>query len=396
MKAVKVTDKVYWVGAIDWNIKDFHGYTINKGSSYNAYLILGKTPVLIDTVKAPFYDEMLERVKSVIEPRDIKIIVSNHTEMDHSGGIRRAIADIKPERVLASVFGEKHLKDHFGADLPVEAVANGSSLDLGEDKLTFVESRMLHWPDSMVSFLNGENILFCNDIFGMHYASAKRFDDEVSEQEWIYECKKYYANIVLPYSKTVLAFLSQVKKLGLAPKIICPDHGLIWRKNPQRIVELFAEFAAQKNKRKAVIVYDTMWESTDKMAAQICDGIASVGAEVKQMSLHHYHRSDIVTELLDSRALIVGSPVLNQELFPTVVDVLTYLKGLKKEGLLGAAFGSYGWSEGVLGQIETFLESMGVEIAAPLVTSKFVPTQAKLRECFDFGVAIGKKILKKQ
>ncbi len=395
MKAIKVTENIYWVGAIDWNIRDFHGYSTNKGTTYNAFLILGKTPVLIDTVKKEFYDEMMMRIKSIIDPKEIKIIVSNHAEMDHSGGLPRAIAELKPERVLASVMGVKNLKAHFGEDFPAEVVANDSTLDLGDDSLTFIESRMLHWPDSMICLLNKANVLFCNDIFGMHYASSQRFDDEVKEEDWIYQAKKYYANIILPYSKIVTAFLGQVTKMGISPRIICPDHGPIWRSEPGKIIKLYSEFAAQKNKKKALVVYDTMWGSTEKMAAAITDGISSTGVEVKQMSMHSSHRSDVATELLDSAALVFGTPVLNSEIFPAMADVITYLKGLKKEGLVGAAFGSCGWNGAPIDNMQKTMEEMKIEIISPALKSIFVPTEEKLHECFELGVKIGKKVLEK-
>ena len=396
MQAIKVTDKVYWVGAIDWNVRDFHGYSTNKGTTYNAFLILGEKTVLIDTVKKEFYSEMLSRIKSITEPSKIDIIISNHAEFDHSGSLKTAIADMKPQHVYASVMGAANLKAHLGADLPVEPLANGSSLDIGGDSLTFVESRMLHWPDSMVCLLKNENILFCNDIFGMHYASSKRFDDEVCETEWLYEVKKYFANIILPYSKIVMAFLGQVKRLGINPSIICPDHGPVWRKDIAKIINLYAGFAAQKNKNKALVIYDTMWGSTEKMAAAVTDGISSTGVEVKQMSLHSTHRSDAAAELLDSAALVIGSPVLNQEIYPSLGDLLTYFKGLKKQNLIGAVFGSYGWSEGSLNGLETFLkESLNTEIVSPAVKSRFVPTEEKLKECFELGKAVGLKVLEK-
>lgn len=395
MQAIKVSDKVYWVGAIDWNIRDFHGYSTNKGSTYNAFLIVDKKVTLIDTVKKDFYPEMLSRIASVIDPAKIDIIVSNHAEMDHSGSLVRAMQELKPSHVYASAMGVQNLKAHFGQDINVEVVANNSSIDIGEDSLTFIESRMLHWPDSMVTLLKGENILFCNDIFGMHYASTERFDDEVTDECWVYEAKKYYANIILPYSKVVAAFLANMKKTGLSPKIICPDHGFLWRANPGRIIDMYTDFAAQKSKKKAVVVYDTMWGSTEAMAARITDGIVSTGVEVKEMPLHSSHRSDVITELLDSSALVVGSPVLNQELFPTVADVTTYMRGLKKENLVGAAFGSYGWSEGPFDTLEDILKSMKVEIVAPTVKSRFVPTKEKLDECFNLGVAVGKAVLEK-
>ena len=396
MQAIKVTEKIYWVGAIDWNVRDFHGYSTNKGTTYNAFLILDDKITLIDTVKKEFYQEMLSRIKSVIDPKKVDIIISNHAELDHSGSLKMAIADMAPEHVYASVMGAANLKAHLGEDLPVEAIANGGSLDIGQDSLTFIESRMLHWPDSMICLLKKENVLFCNDIFGMHYASCKRFDDEVCEKDWIYEAKKYYANIILPYSKIVTAFLGQVTKLGIKPSIICPDHGPIWRKDPSKIINLYAEFAAQKNKNKVLVIYDTMWGSTEKMAASVTDGLIAAGVEVKQMSLHAAHRSDAATELLDSAGLVLGSPVLNQELYPSLGDLITYFKGLKKQNLVGAAFGSYGWSDGALNELETIMkEKLNIEIAAPCVKSRFVPTEDKLKECFELGLAVGKKVLEK-
>lgn len=396
MQAIKVTEKIYWVGAIDWNVRDFHGYSTNKGTTYNAFLILDDKITLIDTVKKEFYQEMLSRIKSVIDPKKVDIIISNHAELDHSGSLKMAIADMAPEHVYASVMGAANLKAHLGEDLPVEAIANGGSLDIGQDSLTFIESRMLHWPDSMICLLKKENVLFCNDIFGMHYASCKRFDDEVCEKDWIYEAKKYYANIILPYSKIVTAFLGQVTKLGIKPSIICPDHGPIWRKDPSKIINLYAEFAAQKNKNKVLVIYDTMWGSTEKMASSVTDGLIAAGVEVKQMSLHAAHRSDAATELLDSAGLVLGSPVLNQELYPSLGDLITYFKGLKKQNLVGAAFGSYGWSDGALNELETIMkEKLNIEIAAPAVKSRFVPTEDKLKECFELGLAVGKKVLEK-
>lgn len=395
MQAIKVTDKVYWVGAIDWNIRDFHGYSTNQGTTYNAFLIIDKKVTLIDTVKKEFYEEMVARIKSIIDPKQIDIIISNHAEMDHSGSLTRAIADFEPEHVYASALGAQNLKAHFGEDLKVEVVANNSTLELGEDSLTFVEARMLHWPDSMISLLNKENILFCNDIFGMHYASSQRFDDEVNEADWIYEAKKYYANIILPYSKVVTAFLKHVTDMKISPKIICPDHGPIWRSNPGKIIGMYADFAAQKNKNKVLVIYDTMWGSTGKMASAVTDGLVKAGIEVKQMSLHAEHRSDVATELIDAAGLILGTPVLNQEIFPSLADLTTYVRGLKKENLLGAVFGSYGWSDGAINNLETILKDMKAEIVAPAVKSHFVPTEAKLKECFDMGFAVGQKILEK-
>ena len=330
MQAVQISEKVYWVGAIDWNLRDFHGYATHRGTTYNAYLVLGEKPTLIDTVKKEFYDEMMQRIQSVLDPKKIKIIISNHSELDHSGALARTLAAIEPDEVYVSAMGLKNITAHFHRDLKLKVVKTGDKIDLGGDTISFTEARMLHWPDSMFSYLENEKILFSNDVFGMHLATDQLFDDQNEERVWLAEAEKYYANIVLPYSDIVIRFLEQVKKMGLAPKVIAPDHGFIWRKEPSRIVELYATWAAQKPTDKAVIVYDTMWGSSEKMARQIADGLSSGGTQVRVLSMHHNDRSEVALALLDSAALIVGTPVLNSQIFPARADVLCYLKSARR------------------------------------------------------------------
>ncbi len=395
MQAVQISEKVYWVGAIDWNIRDFHGYSTKRGTTYNAYLIMSEKPTLIDTVKKEFYGEMMERIQSVIDPKKIKIIISNHSEMDHSGALPQTVEAVEPEEVYVSDMGFKDITAQFHQDLKLKTVKTGDHIDVGGDTVSFVEARMLHWPDSMFSYLEKENVLFTNDVFGMHYATGKLFDDENEERLWLYEAEKYYANIVLPYSDIVLRFLAQVQKMGLAPKMIAPDHGFIWRKDPSKIINLYAKWAAQAPNNKAVIVYDTMWGSTEKMATYITDGLRAGGTVVKQLSMHSNHRSDVVTELLDASALIIGSPVLNSQIFPSMADVLCYLKGLRKKGLVGAAFGSYGWNGAPIDELTKMLESMNVEVVAPAIKSPFVPDDNIKKQCRDLGLLMSQKIAEK-
>ena len=395
MQAVQISEKVYWVGAIDWNIRDFHGYSTKRGTTYNAYLIMSEKPTLIDTVKKEFYDEMMERIQSVIDPKKIQIIISNHSEMDHSGALPQAVEAIEPEEVYVSDMGFKDITAQFHRDLKLKTVKTGDRIDVGGDTVSFVEARMLHWPDSMFSYLEKENVLFTNDVFGMHYATGKLFDDENEERLWLYEAEKYYANIVLPYSDIVLRFLAQVQKMGLSPKMIAPDHGFIWRKDPSKIINLYAKWAAQAPNNKAVVVYDTMWGSTEKMACYITDGLRAGGTVVKQLSMHSNHRSDVVTELLDASALIIGSPVLNSNIFPAMADVLCYLKGLRKKGLVGAAFGSYGWNGAPIDELTKMLESMNVQVVAPAIKSPFVPDENIKKQCRDLGLLVSQKIAEK-
>ena len=395
MKALQISPHVYWVGAIDWNLRDFHGYATTRGTTYNAYLILSEKPTLIDTVKKPFYHEMLARIKSVIDPQKIEIIVSNHAEMDHSGALCEAVQEMQPTAVYASAMGVKKLQAQLHPSFEIKPVKTGDKIDLGSDTLSFVEARMLHWPDSMLAYLVKEDVLFTNDVFGMHLATSKLFDDENDEEIWMQEARKYYANIVLPYSDIVTRFLGQVQQMGLKPKMIAPDHGFIWRKDPAKIVNLYAKMAAQKPTDKAVIVYDTMWGSTEKMAQAIADGVRQNGTKVQLMSMHANHRSDVITELLDAGAIIVGTPVLNSQIYPAMADVLCYLKGLKKKNLIGAAFGSYGWNGSPVDSLTKMLEEMGVEAVSPAVKSLFVPDETKLKECEELGHLVSQKLKEK-
>lgn len=395
MRAIQISPNVYWVGAIDWNLRDFHGYATHRGTTYNAYLVLSEKPTLIDTVKKEFYDEMMERIKSVIDPKQIQIIISNHSELDHSGALEQTVAVTQPDEVYVSPMGLKDLTGHFHEDLKFKVVKTGDKIDIGGDSISFVEARMLHWPDSMFSYLEKENILFSNDVFGMHLATDRLFDDENNENIWLPEAEKYYANIVLPYSDIVLRFLDQVKKMNLSPKMIAPDHGFIWRKNPTRIVELYAKWAAQAPQNKAVIVYDTMWGSSEKMARQIADGLQAGGTSVRLISMHHNDRSEVALALLHSAALIVGTPVLNSQIFPSMADVLCYLKGLKKKNLIGAAFGSYGWNGAPIDSLTKTLEEMGVEVVSPALKTSFVPDEETLAKCRELGELISQKIKEK-
>jgi len=394
-KAVEISENVYWVGAIDWAIRDFHGYSTKRGTTYNAYLILADKVTLIDTVKAPFKDELIARIASVIEPEKIDYIVSNHSEMDHSGALPEVIELAKPEKVFTSAMGVKTLAEHFHSQERLVPVKDGESISLGNMKLTFIETKMLHWPESMFSYLADEGILFSQDAFGMHLATSERFADEVPSDILEFEGAKYFANILLPFSSFVLKLLERVTKLALGIKMIAPDHGPIWRKDIGRILDLYGIWANQKPTMKAVIAYDTMWGSTALMARAIGEGIASSGGSIKLMPLRSSHRSDVATEILSAGALVVGSPTINNNMFPTVADLLYYLKGLKPQNLVGASFGSYGWSGEAVRQVEDILKAMKVEVVGEGIKVKYVPDRDALKECRSFGALIGKRIKEK-
>ncbi|MHC5053700.1 MAG: FprA family A-type flavoprotein [Planctomycetota bacterium] len=394
-EAVKLTDRVYWVGAIDWGVRNFHGYLTSRGTTYNAYLVLAEKVTLVDTVKAPFFDEMMTRVASVIEPAKIDYIVSNHSEMDHSGAFPSAIAAVGPEKVFASPNGVKALADHFHMGRDIVAVKDGDTVPLGDMTLTCLETRMLHWPDSMVSYLAEEKVLFSQDGFGMHLASTERFDDELDPAVLEQEAAKYFANILLPFSPIVKKLLARLGELKLDVALLAPDHGPVWRKDISGIISRWGEWAEQRPTMKAVVAFDTMWGSTDKLARAVADGLVEGGTSVKVTPLTVSHRSDVATELLDAGAFIVGSPTINNQLFPTVADCLTYLKGLRPKGLVGAAFGSYGWSGESVKILEAELDAMKVERAAEGLKVRYVPDDAALAGARELGRAIAAKLTEK-
>jgi flavorubredoxin len=391
-KAIQITDTVYWVGAIDWSLRNFHGYLTSRGSSYNAFLILADKVTLIDTVKPQFYDEMMARIASVVDPHEIKYVVSNHSELDHSGALPRLMHALNPEKLVASKKGAEALDLHFHWDQEVEVVGTGDHLDLGNARLSFIESRMLHWPDSMFAFLEEEGVLFSNDAFGMHLASSERFADQVDRSLLKYEGAKYFANILLHLSPIVTRLIDKLPSFNLDIKMIAPDHGPIWRNNPTEIVDWYADWAKQPATNKAVVVYDTMWQSTTRLANAVVDGLVEGGAKAILMPLGASHRSDVLTELLDAGALLVGSPTINNQVYPTVIDVLNYIMGLKPKNLVGASFGSYGWSGEAVKQLDKMLQDMKIELVQPGIRVKYVPTDDDLVACRNMGLAVAAKI----
>jgi flavorubredoxin len=391
-EAVRISEQVWWVGAIDWSVRDFHGYSTPRGTTYNAYLVTGEPPVLVDTVKAPFFAEMMARIGSVLDPKSIRVIISNHSEPDHAGCLPETVAAVKPDKVYASVMGVKDLHDQHLDPVGITTVKDGESLKLGGLTFTFLETRMLHWPDSMVSYLHEDELVFSQDGFGMHLASSYRFADECDPAVMEYEARKYFANILLPYAPLVTRLLQRISQLGISIKTIAPDHGPVWRRDLGTLLNWWAKWAEQKPGNRAVVVYDTMWQSTALMARAIADGLASGGTRVSMVPMQGSTRADLMTELLGAGALLVGSPTINNGLFPSLADALTYARGLKPKNLIGAAFGSYGWSGEGATQAEEYLKAMGVELVAPALKVKFVPDAAALARCRELGSAVAARL----
>lgn len=392
-KAEQIAENVYWVGAVDWNVRNFHGYQTGRGSTYNAFLVIDEKVTLIDTVKAPFFNEMLARIRSVIDPEKIDYIISNHAEPDHSGAIVSAIEAIHPEKVFASPLGEKALRAYYGADLDLTVVKTGESVKLGKGTFSFIETKMLHWPDSMVTYLDTAKMLFSQDAFGMHLAGSKLWADEYPEFVLDYEGRKYFANILNVQSAKVLDLLNALPGLNLDIAVIAPDHGPLWRKNLGWILDLYRDCAEQKPAPRALVAYSTMWHSTEKLANAIADGIRSTGVMVEVADLAVNDRSAIMTEVARSGALAFGAPTMNNQMFPAMADVLTYIKGLRPKNKLGLAFGSFGWSGEGAKQIAAELEAMNIPQPVPMFQVKYMPTEADLEKAFESGAALGRALL---
>ncbi|NGX49623.1 MAG: Nitric oxide reductase [Candidatus Anoxychlamydiales bacterium] len=356
MRAVEVKKGIYWVGAIDWELTEFHGYLTQRGSTYNAYLIIDEKIVLVDTVKSHLTDELISRIKTIIDPSKIDIIISNHTEMDHSGSIPAIMKYCPNAEIVCSPMGEKGLKKHFDTtSWKFRVVNTGDKINIGKRDLSFILMQMVHWPDSMATYCLQEKLLMPNDIFGQHMASYERFVDEDRFDVVMEEAKKYFANILLPYSRQSQDAVSQIEKLDL--DMIAPSHGLIWRGDDvKKILKAYDKWDSNICENKAVIVYDTMWGSTKEMAMSIYKAFEAKNINVEIKCLKKTHISDIMTDVLDAKYICVGSPTLNNTMMPTVASFLYYMKGLRPQNRIGIAFGSYGWGGQSLNEIEKVFE----------------------------------------
>jgi anaerobic nitric oxide reductase flavorubredoxin len=391
---VKVLENIYWVGAVDWNIRHFHGFTYSthRGTTYNAYLIRDKKVALVDTVQHSFAEEMIERIKEIIDPSKIDYIIANHVESDHSGSIAEILKHAPNATVVGTANCKAGLEKHYFGNWKFQIVKTGDTLSLGERTLTFLEAPMLHWPDTMFTYIEKDALLLSNDGFGQHLATSNRFDDEVNQNILMWEAAKYYANILWLYSSVVTRKIEEVQKLGLKIDMIAPSHGVIWRKDPMKIVKAYLKWASGEAEKKALVVYDTMWESTEKMAKAMIEGISSEGVEATLYRLPFSDSGDIIGELLETKGLLVGSATINNGVLPSVAPFLREMEGLRPRNKLAAAFGSYGWGGGATASIEKTLKSAGMELAAPALTVKWVPDKDELQKCYEYGREFAKKI----
>ncbi len=393
MQPIELSKNVYWVGAVDWLTRDFHGYSTNRGTTYNAYLIIDEKVTLIDTVKAGHRSDLMHRIHNIIDPKKIDYLVVNHVEMDHSGSLPEVMKEIEPEKVICSKMGHKALLKHFHQeDWPYHIVTPGEEMSLGEKTLNFLETRMLHWPDSMFTYIKEDQILFSSDAFGEHLATSERFDDEVNQDVLMFEATKYYANILTLYSPLVKKLIAKVAEMNLPIKMIAPDHGVIWRANPGKIIDAYSRWCVHEGKGNALVIYDTMWHSTEMMAHAVADGLQDKGISYKMLNLQVNHRSDVMSDVLEASAIILGCPTLNNGLLPRMAGFLMYMRGLRPTNKIGAAFGSYGWSGEAVKLMNKSMGEMKFTMVHEGLKVQYVPEHTHLKECVELGKTVGQAL----
>jgi flavorubredoxin len=393
MRAVPVSKHVTWVGAVDWNLRDFHGFDTPRGSTYNAYLVQGADKVaLIDTVKAQFVPELLSRIAEVLDPARIDLIVVNHIEPDHNSGLRDVMEACPNARVVASGSGVRGIAEYHDG-LVVEAVGAADVIDLGGVTLDFLPAPMVHWPDSMFTYCPEDAVLMCNDAYGQHLASAERFADEVGVDLALDELKTYYSYILLPFGAQIAKTLEKLAAAGWAPTTIAPSHGVIWRgETVGRAVAAYEQWGSGELRDKVIVAYSTMWGSTDALALTISDALVEAGLDVQVYDLEVASYSGLMAEMLDAKGLLVGSPTLHHGMLSRVAGFLQSLGGLLPKGRVGSAFGSFGWSSGATKQITDRLTEIGVEVVQDPYTQKFRPTEAELAAAREWAIAFAEKV----
>jgi len=397
MERYLLRDDIWWVGAIDWNTRDFHGYDTVRGTTYNAYLVIDDKVALVDGCREGFGHETYARVRGCCGLRPVDYLVINHVEPDHSGAIPELVEKLKPLRIFCSKRAKDALALYYGAERvagwDLQVVATGDEVPLGSKTLQFIEAPMLHWPDSMFTYVKGAKTLLPNDAFGQHLATSKRFADEVDLSIVMEEAGKYYANILMPFGGQIQKMLSKIGEMGLEIEAIGPSHGVIWRRpeDVARILQAYLAWSADKAPERVTLIYDTMWHSTERMTMAIADGVAQEGVACQVLKLSVSPRSEAAHQILESRAFLVGSPTLNNNVFPTVGGFLTYIKGLRPKNRIAGAYGSCGWAGGAVKQVDADLRDLGLQMMDPIEV-KYMPTDAELDACIELGREVGRRV----
>lgn len=397
MNAVQIKPDIYWVGAIDWAMRDFHSYFTPNGTTYNNYLIVDEKITLLDTVKYNFAEITIENIREITDPAKIENIVINHIENDHVTSLDR-IMNLTPDATIyITEKGRKGLERFFDiSSWKIKTVKTGDTLNIGKRNLLFIETPMIHWPDSMMTYIKEDKILISQDGFGQHYASASRFDDEFIESASVQELDDaaidYYANILMPFGNLIKTKIAEIQKLGLEIEIIAPDHGIIWRKDPGKILKMYLDMADGAADLRVTFIYDTMWNSTEKMVLPIMRGIRDEGLDCKVIKLRATPMSVAIKEFWKSRGTLIGTPTLNNKMFPSIAEFLHHLTGLRPKNRITGAFGSYGWGGGALKEAYEALKAMRLETFEPGVAALYSPSSEDEKSCYKFGRDFASKV----
>ncbi|MEW6100773.1 MAG: flavodoxin domain-containing protein [Candidatus Omnitrophota bacterium] len=394
MSALKILPDIYSVGVVDWGVRSFHGhtYSTNRGTTYNAYLIIDEKIALVDTVLGTFTQELIDNIRQVVPVEKIDYIIANHVETDHSG----ALPEVWKLCPKAKVFGTERCKEglyrNYYGKWEFQAVKTNDKLKLGKRTLQFIEAPMIHWPDSMFTYCPQEELLMPNDAFGQHYATAERFDDETDQCALMDETAKYFGNILWPLGSVILKKIEEIQKMNLPIKMIAPSHGVIWRKEPMTPVNSYIRWSKNETRPKVVVAFETMWGATEKMARKIVEGIADSGIEVKLFDVPTSDRSEIIKEMLEAKGFMFGSSTHDNDMLPNIAGFLEFIKGLKPKNRLASVFGSHGWAGGALKEMEGVLKEAGLELAQSALAIKYVPDEKELIQCYNYGKDFAAKI----
>lgn len=390
---LSIKENIYWIGVKDWELKRFHGEELSthRGSSYNSYLIKDEKTVLVDTVWSPYKEEFISRLEKEVGLDNIDLIVVNHCEVDHAGSLELLMSKIPDVPIYCTAKGAEMIEKNYHHKWNFQVVKTGDSVNIGKYELVFVEMPMLHWPDSMLTYVKGANLVLSNDAFGQHYAAGSLFNDEADNCEIYQEALKYYANILSPFSPLVKKKIDEIKAMNLPIDMIAPSHGIIWRENPMQIVEAYYKWAQNYQEDQVVIVYDTMWEATKKMAEAIGEGLEAAGQKVKIFNAGKKDKNDIITEIFKAKAVLCGCSTVNRGILSGMAALLQELSGLKLKKA-AAAFASYGWSGEALEILTDRMTKGGFKIVQDGIQVQWQPNSDQLEECRAFGRAFAEKL----
>lgn len=394
MKPFEIKKGIYWVGAVDWNVRNFHGhtYTTKRGTTYNSYLIVDDKIALVDAVHAPFADELIAKIKNILPPEKIDYVVANHVETDHSGAMPALMKLCPKAKVYGTAKCKEGLYRNYYENWDFQVVKTGDKLKLGKRTLTFLEAPMIHWPDSMFTYCAEEELLLPNDAFGQHYATGERFDDEVDQCALMDEAEKYYANILWPLGSLILKKIEEIQKMNISIKMIAPSHGIIWRKDPMKIVNSYVHWAKNETRQKVVVVYETMWGATEKMARLIAQGIIDAGIETKIFDIAQSDRTEVMKEMLEAKGYCLGSSTHDNDMLTSMAGFLEFLKGMRPKNRLACAFGSHGWAGGAVPSIEKIAKETGLELVQPSIAVKYMPDTDEIKKLYEYGVNFAKML----